>query len=536
MIIKKTYAGSQTRQLLPKDGNIGGVIGDSKATTLQFKFPKEYDLGGIWQRYIEFDCYILDEHGNEIQPRYPLTTNEFVIPADIAVGYEGKTVNYNLVFIKDGGATVEKSEQATIFFRNSANGTYPFDPRPREDWVQELYEKALGRVRITTNNDDRNPITLHYDGIAGGEVQDPISYPIPFLISGKIPEKFLSSNFIVSVYKINSVDELTSLKKAEPPDLALVIDGASKDDLYMLVQDDYSNPDNWLPIHTNNPVFDTVTSQHLDVVGNTTLNNVEITNKITTNLGGALLVTNDVGVVEKSNISIQELENLADSRGNIQLQLDNKTEIVQAIPNWDKDTIYNLTSTVLYGNTIYISLVENNKGVVPSTDKDKWKMIQGSGGGSGEEPTTFTTQIGDGENTKYTIAHGLNTLNVFTAVRDDAGNYVEAVIRAVSKNEVEVEFTKPPTPESPRIVIISPGAYGKSTGGGEGGWMGYSKTFSNQKIWTIFRSEIADAPDRMLVVQTFDEMKQSINGLVEQTNKKIEIKFNEVTTGTVVLT
>ena len=46
MIIKKTYAGSQTRQLLPKDGNIGGVIGDSKATTLQFKFPKEYDLGG----------------------------------------------------------------------------------------------------------------------------------------------------------------------------------------------------------------------------------------------------------------------------------------------------------------------------------------------------------------------------------------------------------------------------------------------------------------------------------------------------------
>ena len=40
----------------------------------------------------------------------------------------------------------------------------------------------------------------------------------------------------------------------------------------------------------------------------------------------------------------------------------------------------------------------------------------------------------------------------------------------------------------------------------------------------------------MLVVQTFDEMKQSISGLVEQTNEKIEIKFNEVTTGTVVLT
>ena len=66
--------------------------------------------------------------------------------------------------------------------------------------------------------------------------------------------------------------------------------------------------------------------------------------------------------------------------------------------------------------------------------------------------------------------------------------------------------------------------------------MGYSKTFTNQKIWTIFRSEIADAPDRMLVVQTFDEMKQSISGLVEQTNEKIAIKFNEVTTGTVVLT
>lgn len=40
----------------------------------------------------------------------------------------------------------------------------------------------------------------------------------------------------------------------------------------------------------------------------------------------------------------------------------------------------------------------------------------------------------------------------------------------------------------------------------------------------------------MLVVQTFDENKQNISALVEQTNKKIEIKFNEVTTGTVVLT
>lgn len=534
MIIKKTYAGSQTRQLLPKDKNIGGVIGDAKSTILQFKFPKDYDIGGSWQRFIEFDCYALDKYSKEVQPRYALTDNKFQIPAEIAENNIGKTVNYNLVFIKDEGRTVEKSEQATIYFRASANGEY--EPIEREYWVEELYEKALGKVRITTNSDDLNPITLHYDGIGGGEVQPSENYPIPYLVAGKIPEKFLSSNFIVSVFKINTVDELTSLKKAEPPDLALVIDGASKDDLYMLVQDDYSNPDNWLPIHTNNPIFDTVTSQALDVVGNTTLNNVEITNKITTNLGGAILVTNDVGVVEKSNISIQELENLADSRGNIQLQLDNKTEIVQAIPNWDKDTTYNLTSTVLYGNTIYISLVENNKGVVPSTDKDKWKMIQGSGGGSGEEPTTFTTQIGDGENTKYTIAHGLNTLNVFTAVRDDAGNYVEAVIRAVSKNEVEVEFTKPPTPESPRIVIISPGAYGKSTGGGEGGWMGYSETFTNQNIWTIFRSEIADAPDRMLVVQTFDEMKQSISGLVEQTDEKIEIKFNEVTTGTAVLT
>lgn len=531
MIIKKTYAGSQTRQLLPKDKNIGGVIGDAKSTILQFKFPKDYDIGGSWQRFIEFDCYALDKYGKEVQPRYALTDNKFQIPAEIAENNIGKTVNYNLVFIKDEGRTVEKSEQATIYFRASANGEY--EPIEREYWVEELYEKALGKVRITTNSDDLNPITLHYDGIGGGEVQPSENYPIPYLVAGKIPEKFLSSNFIVSVYKITTSDELTTLKQAEPPDLAWVVGDVGKDDLYILVDDDYSDPNNWILIHTENPIFESVGTQALEVVGQTTTEYLEVVKDTVTNIKSAILVTNDTGKVVASDITLQELENLADSRGNIQLQLDNKTDLTQAIPQWDKNTTYNKSSTVVYADIIYISIVDNNKGVLPSSTKDKWKMVQGSGGGG--EPNTYTEIIGDGINTVYEIEHGLNTANLFTSIKSFDGTYVDAAVKATSLNTIEVTFNRPPAFDEPKTVIVSPGAYGVSSGG-EGGWGGYTRRFTSAEVWTIKKREVIGAPSRYLTVQVLDSNNHMMMAQIEQNNTEIIIRFNEATAGTVVLT
>lgn len=66
-----------------------------------------------------------------------------------------------------------------------------------------------------------------------------------------------------------------------------------------------------------------------------------------------------------------------------------------------------------------------------------WTSIGGAG-----ELSRYTTAIGDGSNSVFTVNHGKNTLNVIVAVRETSSPYelVYPVVKAASVNTVTVDF------------------------------------------------------------------------------------------------
>ena len=372
MIIQKTYTGSQTRQLLPKEKNLGGVIGDARSTILKFNLPKGYTNKDGWTRYVEFDCYVTDPlTGKEMQPIYALPdSNQFIIPAEIAANNVGKIVSFNLKFVKKDDTTyveksaesqlefaesadgeeltkvddttiIEKSLQGTLYFMNSSNGEGILQPM---DVITLLYNTSLIDAKFTKNTeDDTAPIDLtflRYDEL--NPVQ--LSLPIPYLENGKIPPKFMNKTIVVDVLKIASSSELTTLTQAEPPDMALVTEGSEKGDLYILTDDDYTQVSNWLLVHTDNL---TLTSLNVvdsaDVGGDLTIGGDEaiegsVIVGIDLTVDGSILVegTTDLrgdiktkfantpividveGKVAPSVISTAELNNLTGSTENVQ--------------------------------------------------------------------------------------------------------------------------------------------------------------------------------------------------------------------------
>lgn len=126
--------------------------------------------------------------------------------------------------------------------------------------------------------------------------------------------------------------------------------------------------------------------------------------------------------------------------------LDQKTDKLMAIPSWDNGVTYSKDSTVIYGGTIYISLVDDNLNNPPDMDDGSWSMVQGGGSGVVDEDGNFMTLVGDGTNTEFTVVHNLGTLNYFVTLRtnDAERRFVEARIRATNPNECVVSFTSPP--------------------------------------------------------------------------------------------
>ena len=372
MIIQKTYTGSQTRQLLPKEKNLGGVIGDARSTILKFNLPKGYTNKDGWTRYVEFDCYVTDPlTGKEMQPIYALPdSNQFIIPAEIAANNVGKIVSFNLKFVKKDDTTyveksaesqlefaesadgeeltkvddttiIEKSLQGTLYFMNSPNGEGILQPM---DVITLLYNTSLIDAKFTKNTeDDTAPVDLtflRYDEL--NPVQ--LSLPIPYLENGKIPPKFMNKTIVVDVLKIASSSELTTLAQAEPPDMALVTEGSEKGDLYILTDDDYTQVSNWLLVHTDNLTLTSLNVvDSVDVGGDLTIGGDEaiegsVIVGIDLTVDGSILVegTTDLrgdiktkftntpividveGKVAPSVISTAELNNLTGSTENVQ--------------------------------------------------------------------------------------------------------------------------------------------------------------------------------------------------------------------------
>ena len=260
-IVTKSYQGAQTRLLLPKVKDVAGVIGDNNSTRLCFKLPKTYQTG--WVKFIEFDCFVEREFG-EIKPTYTLDENDsFLIPYEITEANVGKEVDYNLKFVTTDGEITEKSEMGTLYFRDSSNGEFT-EIEPQVDVLTYLYNHAHCEVTYkdgSTEGDDSLPVLTFTPMDPDGEV-DEVELNVPYLQNGIIPNRFIDKEIVLEVFKISTPDALTDLTEAQVPDMALVSEASSDEpyymNLYMLVENDYSDADNWYLIHTDNPTFNNV--------------------------------------------------------------------------------------------------------------------------------------------------------------------------------------------------------------------------------------------------------------------------------------
>lgn len=305
-IVTKSYQGVQTRLLLPKIKDVAGVIGDNYTTRLVFKLPKPYQSG--WTKYIEFDCYIYREGIGDIKPSYLLEPNDtFLIPYEITQSNVGKEVDYNLKFVSNDGELTEKSETATLYFRDSSNGTY-VDPNPTLDIITRLVNEAYCEVTYSEDGETAGGVTvpqLTFSPLNPNGNSESVVLNVPYLDSnGHILSRFIDKEIVLEVYNISSADELTDLTEAQIPDMAILsqADPDSPDymNLYMLIGADPSLIDNWYLVHTDNPIFSNVgVSGTLDVVGDTTLNTLSANSiQIDDNsLKGKVLATDSNGQI-----------------------------------------------------------------------------------------------------------------------------------------------------------------------------------------------------------------------------------------------
>lgn len=163
--------------------------------------------------------------------------------------------------------------------------------------------------------------------------------------------------------------------------------------------------------------------------------------------------------VEKGNIYILKGENASSREDWVpiysQTQLDNKTNILEAIPHWSSDVSYIRDSTVVYEGIIYISLKDNNLNNPPPDSTTAWSKIKSEGESQGQ---LVVTSIGNGVDKEYVISHNLNTYNFLYQIRysNPKRQYIDATIFADTLNTAKVVFNSPPK-DNEVTVIISPG-------------------------------------------------------------------------------
>lgn len=225
---------------------------------------------------------------------------------------------------------------------------------------------------------------------------------------------------------------------------------------------------------------------------------------------------------------------LAVGWGNISGNIHAQSDLVsKSILTWDAGTTYAQNGMVIYSGKIYTSLVNGNIGKTPSTSPDAWKVLD-----TDTKPTVFTKTIGDGTSSEIIVKHDLGSKDVLVALRKIDGTFVDALITAISVNEVKFSFNAPPATDS-LVAIIALGAGGSSGTTVVEGFEGITwSTATPQNTWEISLAETfgdVPRPNRLLNVQTYDENGNVVIGKVTQTKDVVTVGFNRAIIGTAVL-
>lgn len=216
--------------------------------------------------------------------------------------------------------------------------------------------------------------------------------------------------------------------------------------------------------------------------------------------------------------------------------------VTNSILSWSSSITYNAGQMVIAEGSIYTAL-KSSTNVNPVAnvadesiaDEDKsWQVIKGGSGGAVTVPAYHTT-VGDGTTTVFTVNHGLNSENLFYALKRADGYYMDASVRAVDANSVEVSFTTAPTADNQVTVILSPGASGISASSSN--WTGIAYAIGTASTeWSIDLTSVANRPDRRLIVQTLDADGVVMDGYVSWAdNDHVTIGFNSEQQGTALL-
>lgn len=215
----------------------------------------------------------------------------------------------------------------------------------------------------------------------------------------------------------------------------------------------------------------------------------------------------------------------------VEARLDEKTDKVMAIPNWDSTAIYEKGATVVMGGIIYISQIEDNEGHDPSSETESgiyWDRVRGGGG---TDYDSVNRVIGDGIHSTFIIRHGLGTFNFVYAIRtnDEHREYVDAVVQALTVNTARVTFSFVPDPNSIVVILGMSGINGTQMII-DGDIMEFA--FPNPSdTWEIYHEFESYA-----LVQTYDTNGKEVLGNVVQTEQgHATVQFNEPIAGTAVV-
>lgn len=151
----------------------------------------------------------------------------------------------------------------------------------------------------------------------------------------------------------------------------------------------------------------------------------------------------------------------------VKVALANKTDITMAVPVWSQTTSYQMNSSVVYAESIYISLMNNNIGHDPVESGDWWVQISGSGGGGGGGGglKRKSIQFGNDTDTEYVLTHNLGSYDFLWSIRtnDEERRYVLADIYATSNTTCKVKLAEPPGTNALIINLMDIGASSSGT-------------------------------------------------------------------------
>ena len=397
---------------MPKVKDVAGVTGDNRSTRLVFKLPKPYATG--WTKYIEFNCTV-ERDGQEIYPSYLLDENDsFLIPYEIASN--GGEIEYNLKFVSNDGTVVEKSEMSTIYFRTTTVGTDAV-PEPTIDVLTYLVNNAYCSVSYQDGTSEGStgpslPVLTFTPMNEGGSV-DTVTLNVPYLDAhGHILKNFIDAEITVEIAHISSPNELTNLTQAQVPDMAIIDDESAQGqsyymDLYMLVGDDPIESNNWYLVHTDNPVFESVSATS----ANLTTAQIDNLSATIPSLKNKVLKTNaNTGAIEGSETTPTELEYVHGVTSSIQTQLNGKLDKTS-----DPDTYARLYGVNAQGQQTIYNLDNGKNGSTVAWRDEQGHLVAENPTIAGHVATKGYVDDSIKNGTLTVITSGAETLGTFSA-------------------------------------------------------------------------------------------------------------------------